>query len=486
MTKKLIVLIAVAGLVFSGCTSKKADEEPQTVETADVAKIEGDGSAGLNTGAQATDPSLEAALGTDSATTTTTEPTDTPAPTIDDASLNQTPAVTDLGGGATTTETTTMTTQEGSAPPVVDTTTTTTVTDTGSPMDMGSSSGELTETPITDPDVVAATISESKQHKSSHKTHHDSGNVSASPVTTAHMAMGGGGGMKKIAMTTPYQSKDGAWINTVYVARPKEKLADISMKIFGTDKSADLKKIAENKFLKSRSVKAGDKIFYTSPNRPDDSSKTLIYYEDMGMVPETYVAKKGESLKKVSKNLLGYDNAWKEMWASNGLESKTSLKDGETLRYWKDTGSTMAAAEAPPTSTGGATLVDSTPAGTPPPSNALPPPPEGADANMPPPPPADANAAAAGAPPADANLPPPPPSDLTPPPPPPPDAVAAAPAPKKNLEEATAEEGGTGLDSDTMMSMGALGVLVALLAFVIIRKKKQKAAAAQMNNDINA
>ena len=35
--------------------------------------------------------------------------------------------------------------------------------------------------------------------------------------------------------------------------------------------------------------------------------KTITYYEDMGMVPETYVAKKGESLRKVSKKLLGYD-----------------------------------------------------------------------------------------------------------------------------------------------------------------------------------
>lgn len=289
----------------------------------------------------------------------------------------------------------------------------------------------------------------------------------------------------------PYQHKDGGWVNTVYVARPKEKLVDISMKIFGTDKTADLKKIAENSFLKSRSIKAGDKIYYVSPNRPDDSTKTIIYYEDIGMVPETYVAKKDYNLRAVAKNLLNYDDAWKEVWTSNALQSKVTMKDGEILRYWKEpstmssmnsgaTETVAAAAPAQPETT--ANLIDASQAQQEMPQ--LPPPPD-ASASLPPPPteqPANLEqnmAATAAAEP----MPEPPP----PPPPPVDEDMAAAPKQKVNLDEAAEmEDEGTGMD-DTMMSMGALGILVALLAFIIIKKKKQKAAAmaaAQMSDNL--
>ena len=95
-----------------------------------------------------------------------------------------------------------------------------------------------------------------------------------------------------------------------------------------------------------------------------------------------------------------------------------------------------------------------------------------------------------------ATAPPPPPADDPSIPPPPPAVedsantdggdVAAADGEAKGQakldEEAEAEE--EGLNSDTLMSMGALGVLLGLLAFVIIRKKKQKS---QMNNlEMNA
>ena len=451
MTKKLLFLLAVSGLIFAnnGCTSKKADEGEQIVENADIEKIEADGM-----GTPASDASLESALGE---TPTPSDSSAAAAPTIDDASLSlettaealpptvapdmaaptldaAAPAITEIPlapSEATTVDTAALAASLGSTPP-----------ETASlPSDAGSSSGGLT---------------------------------SSKPTASS---------IKKVSVTMPYQGKDGAWINTVYIARPKEKLLDISMKIFGTDKTKELKKITENSYLKSRSVKAGDKVYYTSPNRPDDSAKTMLYYEDMGMVPEIYVAKKGESLKKVSKELLGYDNAWREVWASNGVESKTSLKDGETLRYWKSADGAMAAAPA----AGTATLMDSTQAPTPTaqiePPAALPPPPTDANANLPPPP--DPAVAAAGTD-ANAGLPPPPPADLAPPPPPPPPDTASADGPKKkiNLDEAAAAEETTGeLDSDTMMSMGALGVLVAMMAFVIIRKKKQKA---QMMGEMNA
>ena len=461
MTKKLLFLVAVSGLIFAnnGCTSKKADDGEQVVENADIEKIDADGM-----GTPASDASLESALGE---TPTPSDTSAAAAPTIDDSSLSLDTAETPPST-ANAPDIPTPVLEEAAPPTITETplppTDTTTVDTAALAASLGSSGSALMETaaPPADTGGYSSDVATSKPAASS---------------------------IKKVSATMPYQGKDGAWINTVYIARPKEKLVDISMKIFGTDKTKELKKIAENKYLKSRAAKAGDKIYYTSPNRPDDATKTMLYYEDMGMVPEIYVAKKGESLKKVSKELLGYDNAWREVWASNGVESKTSLKDGETLRYWKSADAAMAAAPG----SGTATLVDSTQAPPPTaqiePPAALPPPPTDANANLPPPP--DPNAAAAAGTDANAGLPPPPPADLAPPPPPPPpDASALAgeagePKKKINLDEvAAAEEGVTGeLDSDTMMSMGALGVLVAMMAFVIIRKKKQKA---QMMGEMNA
>lgn len=470
MKKNVLVLLLIAGLVAfnSGCTSKESQSDEQAIENADVEKIE-------------TIDSVDAP-----APTTDTAATPAPEnPAASDASLDAalnegTPAATTPPADTTVTETP-VADASAAAAPTVDTPATTApaVTETQlSPetnaiTEMPGSSSEITETPIVD-----ATPSES---------------VVATPVAKAPSA---GPALKKVNGLTPYQAKSGGWVNTVYIARPKEKLADISQKIFGSDKTADLKAIADNSYLKSRAPKAGDKIYYVSPNRPDDSTKMLLYYEDMGLVPKTYVAKPGENLRKVSKSLLGYDNAWKEIWSSNSIESKTSLKDGEILRYWtNDSNEVMAAAPPspppqganvatqPPQTTGQMAPPMPTPA---PDTAALPPPPADANASLPPPP-ADA-ATAAGT-----TAAAPPPTQEAPPPPPPPPAVeetAAAPTEeggkkKANLDEAAAEEEESGgLSTDTMMSMGALGLLVALLAFVIIRKRKQKA---QMNNlEMNA
>ncbi len=448
---RVLFLVAATGLIFanSGCTSNSAEDASQVVETADTEKIEV-----ADASPQGTDPALDAALG--ETTTLTASTPETTAPTLDETSLNAPAQAAAVAPPAETIPPTEATT----APP---------------PIEIASEASaavatpaEITETPILTSEAPTPAVVESKPK--------------AAPA------------IKKIGELMPYQNKEGAWINTVYIARPKEKLLDISMKIFGVDKTEDLKKITENSYLKVRSPRAGDKIFYTSPNRPEDSAKTMLYYEDMGMMPETYVAKKGESLRKVSKTLLGYDNAWKELWASNAVESKTSLKDGETLRYWMaPIAAPVAMNDAAPKEE--AKLIDASQA--PQQITALPPPPTEANANLPPPPDMAAAAPQAAAPmPAaevaptqaaapEATLPPPPTENMTPPPPPPaPEAAHAAPKKKINLDEvaATEEEAG-GLDSDTLMSMGALGVLVALLAFVIIRKKKQKAAQAyEMSN----
>ena len=484
MKKNILVLLLTVGLLAlnGGCTSKESQEEDQTIENADVEKIETIDSAEMPADAgevaatetpaadapvaPAEDTSLEASLNDPAMTS------DAPAP---DAAAEPPPP--EVAANTPTIDETSLAGSE--APPV---------TDVQLGMDPAlvadappAASTEITETPVVD----------------------TSATTDIQPTPVAKPASGGSP-LLKISGTTPYQSKNGGWINTVYVARPGEKLEEISQKIFGADKTKDLKAIKENSYLKWRAPKGGDKIYYVSQNRPDDSSKTLLYYEDMGMVPETYVAKKGDNLKKVSKELLGYDGAWKEVWTSNAVESKVSLKEGEMIRYWKTGGEVMAMtppspppgdASAPPA---GATVMDSSQAPQPtatttPPvgdTASLPPPPADSGASLPPPPdasapPADPMAAATTD-----NAVPPPPTEDAPPPPPPPveettDVAAAGGGEKKDLDEAAAEEDeGGALNNDAMMSMAALGVLVALLAFVIIRKKKQKS---QMNNlEMNA
>jgi hypothetical protein len=517
----LVLLLAAVLIVFNnGCTSSETPEDQQQVENADIEKIETiDGGEEANKPAEkpaeeaqaekkdatADEASLEASLN---------EPAPSDAGAAKPDEMTTTTTATESKPEATTT---TTTASEPAPPPVADPTSTPTVdekslnasadapppvSDSQLAPDPALSASAPTE-PAPTPAVTEAPTTDNTTAISSA--------IEPTPSAPKHASSP----MKKISAVTPYQAKSGGWVNTVYIARPGEKLADISMKIFGADKTKDLKGIAENSYLKSRSVKAGDKIYYVSPNRPDDSSRTILYYEDMGMIPETYVAKKGESLRKVSKQLLGYDNAWKEMWASNGVESKTTLKDGETLRYWKPGAETMVATPpmSPPVA-GGAAVTTEPPVATattappattemppPPPADttaaagtagqpSLPPPPTDANATLPPPP-ADAAAATAAPPPppadetAGASVPPPPPAVEEAPPADAGDAGAAKVATgKKKLDQEAEAEEGEGLNSDTLMSMGALGVLLGLLAFVIIRKRKQKS---QMNNlEMNA
>ncbi|MBY0451506.1 MAG: hypothetical protein K2P92_00635, partial [Bdellovibrionaceae bacterium] len=327
MKKNVLVLLLIAGLVGfnSGCTSKESQSDEQAIENADVEKIETIDSVDApppttaDTAAPAdpaaSDASLDAALNEGAPAA----PPENPAAPAD-AAITETPVADASAASAPTVDT-----PAADAPAVTETQLS---PETNAITEVPGSSSEITETPIVD-----ATPSE--------------GVVAATPV--AKSSSSPGPSLKKVNGLTPYQAKAGGWVNTVYIARPKEKLADISQKIYGSDRTADLKAIADNSYLKSRAPKAGDKIYYVSPNRPDDSTKMLLYYEDMGLVPKTYVAKPGENLRKVSKSLLGYDNAWKEIWSSNSIESKTSLKDGEILRYWtNDSNEVMAAAPPSP------------------------------------------------------------------------------------------------------------------------------------------
>lgn len=251
--------------------------------------------------------------------------------------------------------------------------------------------------------------------------------------------------------TAPFK-KDGILANTVYLGRPEDTVESISQKIYGSDKSSDL--VAVNGFLK-RGVKAGDKIYYNSPKRPTDETQMMTYFEDIGAAPQEYEAKEGENIRKISKKLLGFEDAWKEVWSTNAMvESKDSLPEGTKLRYWTSDAVAAAAPTPPP-----AEVAENVP---PPPAD-IPPPPE----NIPPPPPGAGTTAASN------DIPPPPPPEPVVEAPPPPPPIAMEP---KTKPAASEEFSMAGLmeNKDTMtIVIGGAVVVIGLLVILAMARKRR-------------
>lgn len=264
--------------------------------------------------------------------------------------------------------------------------------------------------------------------------------------------------------------------NAVYIVRDGDTAESISQKVFGnSDKVKELCRV--NSYNCNRGLKVGDKMYYNSPQRPNDDTVVKTFYEDAGLAPQTYTAKAGDNIRKVGKELLGHERSWMELWATNDVESKGEVDEGTQLKYWPATETatptqTMAANEAPPA----------------PPAEGIPPadssgmPP--ADAGMPP---QDMNAMPpdAGAPPPQDMAAAPPdqmPSDL----PPPPDQAAAGaiepppppPPPPPVTDQASAEPGAEMQDPNQTMvlGVGAVLLLAAAALFISIRKKRQRRA----------
>lgn len=259
-------------------------------------------------------------------------------------------------------------------------------------------------------------------------------------------------------------------INTIYVAREGDTTTSVSKKIFGKENADELKK--DNPTFARREMKVGDKVYYSSPKRPDDESAMLTYYEDMGLTPEVYLSQPGDNIRTVAQNLLGHPDSWKEIWALNpDVESKGDLPEGTRLRYWpKDAGGVAApvvadnegfsgdvATSTPPETDASGTATGTTETAAPPmPEDTMPPPPVAEVA--PPPPPIEA------APPPVAEVAPPPPvAEVTPPPP-----------------QAASNTAAFGDDPDQMMALGAGAILLlaAVALFIIIRKKRARRNAA--------
>jgi hypothetical protein len=280
--------------------------------------------------------------------------------------------------------------------------------------------------------------------------------------------------------------KNGVIMNRVYLARPGDTTKSVSQKIYGSNRSKDLK--AWNPILKNRAMKTGDKVYYNSPRDPADSSKMMVYYDEIGVPPQTYTTKDGDNIRKISKQLLGSSESWKEVWATNAVESKGDVAAGTDLRYWPKDADAAAVNVADngthqPKDIAGAAGPTAGPSNGP--GNGLPAkgdmpalPPDDPVANSPdlatPPAGAAAQVGANNPAPPDLNQPPPPPPQQAAPPPPPP--VASMPPAPPAKPKMNAPIDASSSDPDTTMILAAAGVVLlgVAAAFVVVRKNRAK------------
>lgn len=268
------------------------------------------------------------------------------------------------------------------------------------------------------------------------------------------------------AESVPFK-RAGVLLNTVYLARPGDTWKKVSEKTMGEGKQKDLKK--QNPSLAHRELRVGDKVYYNSPTRPDDTSRIITYFEDKNIPPQTYTVKPGESIRTIAQQLLGDKDSWKELYATNAVESKGIINEPTELRYWTesaDAGLQQVAASPAP--------MNEIP--PPPPMNEIPPPPP-----MEPAPTVGATEPMAPAP--GEMVPPPPPMEMAPPPPPPEPPVAVEPPPppppmEPPVEEASMEEEAPAED-DMMLMGGGAAVLLALVVLLIMRRRKSQQEASQ-------
>ncbi len=159
--------------------------------------------------------------------------------------------------------------------------------------------------------------------------------------------------------------RGGALLNRVYLARKGDTLKAVSQKIYGSDRASDLRKW--NPGVRN-SPRVGEKIYYSSPRDPQDSSRMLTFYEDMEVAPQIHVTRDGDNIRELGASLLGNGESWKELWSTNlDVASKGDLPAGIELRYWPE--SAVAAAPPPlaqnpspmdPTAMGGTDPMDPT------------------------------------------------------------------------------------------------------------------------------
>lgn len=279
--------------------------------------------------------------------------------------------------------------------------------------------------------------------------------------------------LKKV-VSQPYKQGK-TLVNAYYIVRDGDTAESISQKVFAsTDHVKELCRV--NAYNCGRGLKAGDKMYYNSPQRPNDDTVVKSFYEDAGVQPQFYTAKQGDNIRRVGKDILGHDRSWMELWATNEVDSKGDLDEGTQLRYWPTSeiaAPALAANEPPPAPVeDAAPPMDAPPiqdqAAAPPMDQGMPPeqfsPPAEDLAMNNPPPPSDMDQGMPPAPDAGAmagTIEPPPP----PPPPPPPTEVAQA---GGDMSAADANQ------QNFMLGVGAVLLLAAAALFISIRKKRAR------------
>lgn len=301
---------------------------------------------------------------------------------------------------------------------------------------------------------------------SSDYSNSDSSSSMAAVDTAAPVAQKPKKELQKIE-TTPFR-EGGFLLNAVYIARPKDTFSKISQKIYGnTSRVGDLKAMNPN----LQKIWVGAKVYYNSPSRPTDENSLKVYYEDKGQSPSVYMSNKKENLRTKSKEILGFDEAWKEIWSTNiALKSKYQLEPGAEFYYWtdkvKETPILAKNTEVPVLPEPDMSYDDPVPVPTPETNSQ-----QMADASsnmdLPPPPPVE---------PVFEEPPPPPAPDYGMDVPPPPSQPANPPSMMGSLEQQETET-----PDDMMMILGAVGILTAgAAALIVIRKRKQQKEAEAM------
>lgn len=146
--------------------------------------------------------------------------------------------------------------------------------------------------------------------------------------------MSGGGLVPVKKMKSMSYQRAGANVNRLYVVRPGDDMSSVAQKVSGSTKTDELYNI--NPHFMGKSLKVGDKVYYSSMKSPNDSTMKT-YYEDMNIPPQYYTTRDGENIRTLSKKLLGHERSWMEVYATNAdVDSKDRLPSGLQLRYWPD------------------------------------------------------------------------------------------------------------------------------------------------------
>ncbi|MCB0351370.1 MAG: hypothetical protein KDD38_09320 [Bdellovibrionales bacterium] len=431
MRQQIILLVVLSFLLgFTGCTSKKVDQE-----NSDISELTGDSAAGDS--AMMDEGSMDD-FGSDVATTEGTEGGGLEElGASDDFSLDE-PSADSME----------------STPDVAADSTESTGLDDFAGLDDSATSAPTEELATSDyaPEPTAPDLAAPSDDMAMSNSYDETQGFSEEPAAPKPMIP-----LQKM-MTTPYRKK-GVLVNGLYVARVGDTTESVARKIYGSDRSQELKDI--NSTLARRSMKVGDKVYYSSPTRPDDETAILTFYEEKGLAPEIYLSKPGDNIRVIAKDLLGHTNSWKELWATNlDVESKGELMEGTRLRYWSgDVGGAMPPVAA--STDTGSSMDNMPPVDAMPPAEDMPPMPD--DVAAAPPPAMDQDMMQESAP-------PPPMAEVAPPPPPPMQAAPPVAAASTQMDE------GLGDDPDQLMTLmtGAILLIAAIAMFIIIRKKRAK------------